>query len=120
MTRSARDGAERDDDPSLDREATLRQAAQRLYDPDRDGGLATAIVFAIADAEGVPPTEVKSPPLYETVDVAGIENTFFDRGTDGRSRHGTGAVEFRYAEYLVRVRSDGWIQVHEPSGTEQA
>lgn len=119
MTRSDDGGTGSDDDPTLDRDTPWRPVAQQLYEPDRDGGLTTAIVFALADAEDVPPTELKSPPLYESVDVAGIEQTFFRMDDDDGSRQGTGAVEFRYAEYLVKVRSDGWVQVYEPSEPEQ-
>ena len=66
-----------------------------------------------------PPKEVKSPPLYETVDVSGIENAFFGSDSGENTRRGAGTVEFRYTEYLVKVRSDGWIQVYEPSKPEQ-
>lgn len=119
MTKSSNDGTGSDDDPTLNQDIHWRQVAQRLYEPDRDGELTTAIVFALADAEDVSPSEVKSPPLYVAVDVAGIEQTFFGIDNDEQSRQGTGTVEFRYTEYLVKVRSDGWIQVYEPSGTEQ-
>lgn len=110
-----RDDADGGDDSALDRDTHWREAAQRLYEPDRDGGLATAIVFAIADADGVAPSEVRSPPLYEVVDVAGIEQAFFGSNADVGSRNGTGSVDFRYGGYLVNVRSDGWIQVCEPT-----
>jgi hypothetical protein len=118
MTRSDSGGTHSEDDPALDRDTHWRQVAQRLYDPDQDGGLTTVIVYALADAEDVPPTEMKSPPLYETVDVSGIEQAFFGMHTD-ETRRGTGVVGFRYTEYLVKVRSDGWIQVYEPSEPER-
>jgi hypothetical protein len=106
------------DRPSLDRDVRWRQVAQRRYEPDRDGGLTTAIVFAIADAEGIPPRELKSPPLYDVVDVVGIEQTFFGLDPAESARRGTGMVEFRYTDYLVTVRSDGWIQVYAPAEAE--
>lgn len=120
MTKSDNGRIGSDDDPALNRDTYWRQVAQRLYEPDRDSGLATAIVFALADAEDVSPSEIKSPPLYEAVDVDGIAQAFFGLNTDGDSRHGTGSVEFRYTEYLVKVRSDGWIQIYESSEPEQA
>ncbi|NKE35788.1 hypothetical protein GWG54_08135 [Natronococcus sp. JC468] len=74
------------------------------------------MVFAIAEAEGISPSEVKSPPLYDSVDVAGVEDAFFGSDSGNGSRRGTGTVEFRYTEYLVKVRSDGWVEVYEPTG----
>jgi hypothetical protein len=53
------------------------------------------------------------------VDVAGIEQTFFGPNGDDSSCQGTGAVEFRYTDYLVTDRSDGWLQVYEPSEPAQ-
>jgi len=94
------------------------QAAQRHYDPADTGELTTAIVFAIAEAMGVEPQEVKSPSLYECVDAAALEDTFFGPSVTGESRQGIGTVEFRYTEYLVTVRSDGWVQVYEPAETD--
>jgi len=119
MTKSEHGGTGSDDEPGFDYDTDWQQAAQRFYEPDRDSGLTTAIVFAIADAESVSPREVKSPPLYESVDVAGIEQAFFGVDNDDQSRQGAGTVEFRHTEYLVKVRSDGRVQVYEPSEPEQ-
>lgn len=119
MTGREDGGTRSDDDPQLDSDTHWHQAAQRCYEPDRDGGLTTTIVYAIADAEGVSPSEVKSPPLYDSVDVAGIEQTFFGLDSSEQRRQGTGTVEFRYTKYLVKVRSDGWVQVFEPSEPER-
>ncbi|SDK35071.1 HalOD1 output domain-containing protein [Natronorubrum texcoconense] len=105
-------------EPALSGDTHWRQVAQRHYEPDRDGGLTTPIVFAIAEAADVSPSEVKSPPLYETVDVAGIEDAFFGSSAGTAPRRGTGTVEFHYTDYLVKVRSDGWIQIYEPTDTE--
>lgn len=109
---------ERGDDPTLARDTNWRQVAQRHFEAGRDGGLTAAIVFAIADAAGVAPSEVKSPPLYETVDVAAIEDAYFGPSLGDGSRQGTGTTEFRYTAYLVKVRSDGWIQVYAEPGPE--
>ncbi|WP_256393882.1 HalOD1 output domain-containing protein [Natronoarchaeum rubrum] len=118
MTESDNGGTGSADDPALNHETNWQQVAQRLYEPDRDGDLTTAIVFALAEAEDVSPNEMKTPPLYDSVDVAGIEQTFFGLDTDEGARQGTGTVEFRYTEYLVKVRSDGWIQIYESSEPE--
>ncbi|WP_423999656.1 HalOD1 output domain-containing protein [Haloarcula salina] len=100
------------DDKSGD-EMHRSQVAQRHYEPDGRGELTTAIVYAIAEAEGIPPSEVKSPPLYESVNAPAIEDAFFGPTAAGRSRRGNGTVEFQYGDYLVEVRSDGWIRVYE-------
>ena len=39
-------------------------AAQAHYDTDKTRNLTTVIIGAIAEAEDVPITEIKSPPLY--------------------------------------------------------
>ncbi|MFC5367250.1 HalOD1 output domain-containing protein [Salinirubrum litoreum] len=65
------------DDPNLDGDVRWQQVAQRLYESDHDGELTTVIVYAIADAMDVDPKEVTAPPLYEVVDVPGIEKAFF-------------------------------------------
>jgi len=119
MTRIDNSDTGSGDDPTPDRDTSWQQATQRLYDPDRDGGLTTAVVFAIADARDVIPSELKSPTLYETIDVGAIEQVFFSSKTDSSARERGGSVEFRYTEYLIRVRSDGWIQVYEPAEPEQ-
>lgn len=110
----------RNDDSSFTEETQWQQVAQRFYDVDRDGGLTTTIVFAIAEAKDVSPTALKSPPLYEVVDVAGIEAAFFGRSEGDASRTGTGAVEFQYTDYLITVKSDGWVQVYETVGKGSA
>lgn len=102
-----------DDDPTLDAGTRWAQVAQRHFDPDRDRELVVTVVFAIAEARGVDPTEVRSPPLYECVDLAALEETFFGPDVAATARQGSGAVEFRYEEFLVKVRSDGWAQVYE-------
>lgn len=119
MTKSNNSSTSDTDEPDLSQATHWRQTAQRHYEPNRDGGLTRAIVFAIADAKGISPSEVKSPPLCDSVDVIGIEKTFFGLHTDEESHQGIGALGFRYTEYLVKVRSDGWILVYESSETEQ-
>lgn len=104
-----------DDGLAADVGPAWTSVTQRHFDPDTDGDLTTALVFTIAEAEGVDPTALKSPPLYEIVDAPALQQTFFGPDIAGDSRQGAGAVGFRYNEYLVNVRSDGWIQVYEQS-----
>lgn len=101
-----------DDDPDTNRS----EVTQRHYDPGGRRELTTTIVFAVAEAEGVPPSELRSPPLYDAVDVPAIENAFFGANGDRGSRKGVGSIEFRYTGYLVTVRNDGWVQVSRPTG----
>ena len=118
MSNGTNGGKARDDDRALQDERQWRQVAQRIYEPDRDGGLTTTIVFTIAEAEAVDPSDLKSPPLYEVVDTAGIEDTFFGLQPGDGSRQGTGTVEFHYRDYRVKVGSDGWVQVYETADPE--
>ncbi|RBI63921.1 hypothetical protein DMJ13_05280 [halophilic archaeon] len=107
--------------PTTGHDSDWTQVAQRHYDPDDDNGeLTTALVFAIADAKGIAPTDLKSPPVYDCIDAAALEETFFGPDLDGESRHGVGTVEFRYDGYLVQTKSDGWIQVYEPADTNSS
>jgi len=109
----------RSDDDSTDRDESAgtdthqSQVAQRHYEPGERRELTTEVISAVAAAEGVPPTAVTSPPLYESVDVSAVEDAFFGPDIAGESRQGVGTVEFQYIDYLVRVRSDGWIRVYE-------
>ena len=93
-------------------------AAQRHFDPSADADLANTIVYTLADADAVSPVNLEGPPLYEMVDAEAIQYTLFGEEVAGASRQGTGSIEFRYREYLVKVRSDGWIQVYEPVGPD--
>lgn len=119
MSKRTDDGTMAEDDPTSGAETHQKQIAQRHYEPNGQGELTTAIVFAIAEAEDVSPSEVKSPPLYESVDVPAIEDAFFGPDVAGASRQGIGTVEFQYTDYLVKVKSDGWIQVYEPTETDR-
>lgn len=111
-TSNQRKGAGSTDGPAHGDGDALEQLTQQHYSPNGMPGLTTAIVYAIADAKGVDPIDMKSPPLYEIVDVPSIEKAFFAERNGNGTRHSTGSVEFWYAEYLVKVRSDGWIQVY--------
>lgn len=100
--------------PTLGQNVHWNLAARRRYEPGGERKLATAIVFVLADAEGVGPAEL-TLPLYDVVDADGIEQAFFGSGTNADARDGTARVEFRYAKYLVNVGGDGWIRVYEPT-----
>jgi hypothetical protein len=87
---------------------------QAHYDPDEPRDLTTVIIGAVAEAEDVPITEIENPPLYEVVDIAGIDDALF--GRPEASRNGTDStVEFRYNGYKVSVKSDGWVTVSDRS-----
>lgn len=111
MTISSDGGFDRDDHPVIDSDGEWIQVAQQKYDPGSDADLATPIVYALAEADGVSPTELKSPILYDVVNVSALEDAFFDRELPGNHRQGTGTTAFRYNQYLVKLQSNGWIQV---------
>jgi len=67
------------DDPRTDHETQWIQVAQRHYQPDGSDELVTDIALAIADAKEIDPTELKSPTLYESIDVEALEETIFPR-----------------------------------------
>lgn len=84
--------------------------AQVLYEADGPRDLTTVIISAIAEAEDVPMTTIKNPPLYEIVDVAAVNSALFDRpraDVSASSRF----FEFRYRQYSVRIEADGWVKV---------
>lgn len=101
-------------------DAHWRQVARRLYEPSRSGDLTTEIVYTIADAKDVDPTALKSPILYDVMDVAAVEDAFFEIDRQSDAPPGRARFEFRYAEFLVEVRSDGWIHVFEPTESESS
>ena len=107
-----------EDDGTPDSEAEKwRLVVQDHYDPESDD-LATTVVYALAEARDVPAIELKSPPLYSVVDIPGIESAFFSGVDDLESRKGTGSIEFRYNGHLVKIQSDGWVEVYEQAGVE--
>ena len=83
---------------------------QAHYDPEESRDLTTVIIGAIADAEDVPIVEVRDPPLYEVVDIAGVDDALFGR-PDRKENGTTSSVEFRYNQHKVSVKSDGWVTV---------
>ena len=110
MTRpSEGNGANANSDGDVQR--TLVQQTQ--YERGSRHDLTTTIIGAIADAEGIAPTELKDPILYECVDVSSLEDAFFGPDVAGRNRDGVGTVEFRFGDYRITVNSNGWVSVYE-------
>lgn len=87
---------------------------QRAYHRDHPADLTTVVIEAVAAAEGVDPPSIKSPPLYEVVDTAALEATFFGPRVADERRAAVGNATFHYRGFRVTVRSDGWVQVAEP------
>ena len=106
-------GAPPEGSPSETTDGGWAFTEQAHYDPTEPRDLTTVIIRTIAEAEGVPMVEI-TPPLYEVVDIAGIDGALF--GRPDTSKEGTdSAVEFRYNGYKVRVEADGWVTVLRPS-----
>lgn len=101
-------------DPPLSGDAEWRQVHERHHDSE-EGTLATTLTFAVAEALEVDPAGLWSPPLHDCIDLEALDRVFFGTGPAGSPPHTTGAVQFRYQEYLVRVRSDGQVAVYEPA-----
>ncbi|GAB3666333.1 HalOD1 output domain-containing protein [Halopiger thermotolerans] len=71
-----------------------------------------AVVEAVADAEGVSPTELRPPeyePLHAAVDPEALDSLFADRASGAPRSDGT--VSFRYCGYQVTVAADGSVSV---------
>lgn len=76
------------------------------YDFESDSSATEAIIFALADAVGVEPTEL--PPLFDYVDPDAL-NTLFEPPDD--ATNGDTLLSFRVDTWNVFVRSDGRIRV---------
>lgn len=76
------------------------------YVPESGQTLTQAVVDALADAEGVAPTDL--PPLYETIDPDALSN-LFDRHDGAPEAEAT--LGFRFDTWNVFVRTDGRIRV---------
>lgn len=118
MRNGDRGGTANEGEPGSAGDPQWTQVVQRHYEPERDEELVTAIVFALAEAERVAPAELTSSPLYEHVDAAALEESFFGPSSADTARQGAGTVEFRYLDYLVTISSDGWIQVYDRTDGE--
>lgn len=76
------------------------------YDCDGVDDRSSLVAHAIASAHGVDPTELQ-PPLSTVINLEAIDDLFESPGGT------TVRVDFRYGAYMVRIRSDDRIQVHE-------
>ncbi|WP_458206285.1 HalOD1 output domain-containing protein [Haladaptatus sp. NG-SE-30] len=88
---------------------------QAHYDRAGRDDLTTTIIAAVADVEGVSPTDITEPVLYDCVDIAALEDALFGPDVAGHSRDAVGSVEFQFGEYRIELKSDGWIAVYEPT-----
>ncbi|MCU4753009.1 hypothetical protein OB919_13655 [Halobacteria archaeon AArc-curdl1] len=84
---------------------------QAHYDHDGEQDLTTTIIFAVADAEGVEPPEIKTPPLYDYVDTVAVEEALFGPAARRQNHTGTEELMFSYRGHEITVRSDGWVFV---------
>lgn len=73
------------------------------------GTPSTAVIYAIAEREGVDPTDLDRP-LYEVLDPEAMDALFSE------SDSSVGQLQFRYLGYEVRLTSNGSVQVSEPDG----
>lgn len=79
-----------------------------------DERISTTVVAAVADAEGVPPTDV-NPPLYRVVDPDALNRLFetkWDSSEDGPH------VSFTYSGYEVTIRGAGDVVVRSPDESD--
>ncbi|MFC4541313.1 HalOD1 output domain-containing protein [Halosolutus amylolyticus] len=65
------------------------------------------VVEAVADADGVDPTDVE-PPLHDAVDAAALDRLF---ESTARATPRTGRVSFSYRGYDVTVHADGRVEL---------
>ena len=90
-----------------------------LLSVDRSGEthrepLSFEIIAAVADREGVEPTDIEPPEyeaLYDVINPEALDSLFLPR-EDGTPRS-SGRVEFRFCGYEVVVTNDGEVSVSE-------
>lgn len=76
--------------------------------------LSFEVIAAIAEREGVDPTDIEPPAyeaLYDVINPEALDSLFAPR-EDGTPRS-TGTVEFLFCGYHVTVTSDGTVDVAE-------
>ena len=78
------------------------------------------VIEAVAEAEGIPPEELR-PPTYESlhavVDPEALDTLFATRA-DGTPRS-AGEVRFPFCGYEVTVEADGSITLAEPDESDE-
>ncbi|MFC4437395.1 MULTISPECIES: HalOD1 output domain-containing protein [Natrialbaceae] len=74
--------------------------------------LSYEVITAVAEREGVEPTEIEPPKydaLYEVVNPEALDSLFAPR--ENGAHRATGHVEFDYCGYHIVVTSDGEVEV---------
>lgn len=74
--------------------------------------LSYEVITAVAEREGVEPTEIEPPEydaLYEVVNPEALDSLFAPR--ENGAPRATGYIEFDYCGYHIVVTSDGEIEV---------
>jgi hypothetical protein len=71
-----------------------------------DRTLCEAVVTAVADAEGVDPTEL-TQPLYDAVDPEALDTVF---------RRSDGWITFEYYGYVITVDAGGTVELSSIDG----
>lgn len=78
----------------------------------RPRSISLQIIEAIAEKEGVEPTEIEPPKyeaLYDVLNPEALDSLFAPRH-DGTARN-AGTVEFEYCGYDIVVTSDGEVEI---------
>ena len=78
----------------------------------RTPSLSLEVITAIAEQEGVDPTEIVPPkyePLYDVCNPEALDALFAPR--ENGAPRGRGKVSFTFCEYDVVVTSDGTVDV---------
>ncbi|RKD97791.1 HalOD1 output domain-containing protein [Halopiger aswanensis] len=78
-----------------------------------------AVVEAVADAEGVAPTELRPPeyePLHAAVDPEALDSLFDERANGSPRSHGS--TSFHYCGYRVTVAADSSVSLEPLEGDE--
>lgn len=81
---------------------------------DSTRSLSFAIIAAVAEREGVDPTDIEPPEyeaLYEVLDPEALDALFAPR-QNGAER-ASGRVEFRYCGYDVTVTDGGEVSIED-------
>jgi len=69
----------------------------------------TAVVTAVADAEGVDETDL--PPLFHAIDPDALDSLFDSRDEPPHATRTTGSISFHYHGYDVTVTANGRVEV---------
>ncbi|WP_458188535.1 HalOD1 output domain-containing protein [Haladaptatus sp. NG-WS-4] len=97
------------DDFEVSPDSKWKLVQQTQYDRDGRHDLTTTIITTVADAEGVAPTELQQPVLYECVNVSALEDAFFGPEVKGQTRDSVGSAEFDYGGYRVARATAGFL-----------